>query len=522
LDVTNIFSLQNSPIYSTSLTPSTPKKKLKDFDHSRYSTRLVALKLAYIGTPYQGFEYHVGCPTVLPTIEEKLFEALLRARLLIPKTQYKKDQNGELVLDHDATFDPDQKTGDIPGGIERWVDVDKWEYTKCGRTDRGVSAFGQVVGVRIRSRRPLSKNQGEATSPVEDLSESESETEEVPFDDVKDEFNYISMLNNLLPPTIRILAWCPNPPPSFSARFNCKSRLYRYFFTNPSLPPRPNSPNLPLDIEKMNEAANLYVGLHDFRNFCKQDASKQITNFQRRVMSASIEKAQAVPSSILPISKRPPTSPTETQTEPEMYYFCLRGSAFLWHQVRHMIAVLFLVGQGLEKPSIITEMLDVESVISRPHYEMSDDRPLVLWDCEFDPQEIKWVYPEMKHISATSREDIISSIWEMWHQSNLDAHLTGSLLNLVYKHQELRELEANEPAKIKKSKRPSQIIITGTGRPKPMGTYVPLLKRPRMDTIEAINNKFASKRSDAWRARWSAEARTQWATERDYLVDDDE
>jgi len=30
-----------------------------------------------------------------------------------------------------------------------------------------------------------------------------------------------------------------------------------------------------------------------------------------------------------------------THSSPKMYYFNLRGSAFLWHQVRHMIAILF-------------------------------------------------------------------------------------------------------------------------------------------------------------------------------------
>ncbi|KAL7617024.1 hypothetical protein Lser_V15G00158 [Lactuca serriola] len=30
----------------------------------------------------------------------------------------------------------------------------------------------------------------------------------------------------------------------------------------------------------------------------------------------------------------------------------IKGSAFLWHQVRCMVAVLFLIGQGLESPDV--------------------------------------------------------------------------------------------------------------------------------------------------------------------------
>ena len=33
------------------------------------------------------------------------------------------------------------------------------EYSKCGRTDKGVSAFGQVIGLRVRSNRPLMEEQ---------------------------------------------------------------------------------------------------------------------------------------------------------------------------------------------------------------------------------------------------------------------------------------------------------------------------------------------------------------------------
>ena len=78
---------------------------------------------------------------------------------------------------------------------------------------------------------------GETVVKGEKLVDSEESTPA--FDDVKDELPYIQLLNRVLPEDIRVLAWCPNPPADFSARFNCKERRYRYFFTQPAYAPVP-------------------------------------------------------------------------------------------------------------------------------------------------------------------------------------------------------------------------------------------------------------------------------------------
>lgn len=38
----------------------------------------------------------------------------------------------------------------------------------------------------------------------------------------------------------------------------------------------------------------------------------------------------------------------------------IEGQAFLWHQIRAIMAVLFLVGEGKEVPEVVKELLDVE------------------------------------------------------------------------------------------------------------------------------------------------------------------
>lgn len=61
------------------------------------------------------------------------------------------------------------------------------------------------------------------------------------------ELPYVKMLNRVLPQDIRILDWAPAAE-GFSARFDCQSRTYRYYF-----------PRGCLDVALMAEAAKRWV-----------------------------------------------------------------------------------------------------------------------------------------------------------------------------------------------------------------------------------------------------------------------
>jgi tRNA pseudouridine38/39 synthase len=500
------------------------------FDPSKYSTRLIALKLAYLGKRYNGFEHHSGQTTPLPTIEEELWKALNKARLIFP-----------------------QGTNPMSPGEVNWEGC---EYSKCGRTDRGVSAFGQVIGIRVRSNRPLPKKRKdvvretngdggvkeseesqanefhtlprehaiEMASPALAPSRAKSENSEseplglddpdfeeaLNFDPIADEIPYPSLLNRLLPPDIRILAWCPSPPLDFSARFSCRERRYRYFFTQPAFVPTPHhlehlspsSTNIKdgwLDIAAMREAAKLFEGLHDFRNFCKIDPGKQISNFERRMFFADIEEVEDSTSG-LGFLNGMDFVPSESVGKgyPKVYTFTLHGSAFLWHQVRCMIAILFLVGQGLEKPAIVSELLDVEKNPRRPTYEMASDTPLVLWDCVFpkenDPERkdaMQWVYVgdgpgagDAKYGTA----GLVDDLWKVWRERKIDEMLAGSLVDVVSKQGgKVEELSAGNGKKGSKS----QKVFDGGDIPKLQGTYIPVMKKPLMDAVNVINEKYA-------------------------------
>ncbi|KAH0605916.1 uncharacterized protein H6S33_004373 [Morchella sextelata] len=451
-----------------------PRKAKKTFDSSAYSTRHIALKIAYLGANYGGFEYHANNPFSTPTVEEQIFKALLKGRLV--------PHNG------------------LPGEEETvlgWPGDEAVEYSKCGRTDKGVSAFGQVIGVRVRSNRPLPA--APRSPPAEttedpaavtlddsfgaDLTAEADEPSTPEFSDA-DELLYPQILNRLLPPDIRVLAWCPNPPEGFSARFNCEERRYRYFFTNPPIPPGTagtTQESIHLDIDKMREAAALYVGDHDFRNFCKIDASKQISRFDRIIRHASIN--EVVPQA--PTFGAASGSATEVAEtgRPKTFYFELHGSAFLWHQVRHMVAMLFLVGQGLEEPSIITELLDTKTNPCKPHYEMANDRCLVLWDCMFPEGMLRWEYE--------SKAELTGDVWKIWHKAAVDEVLAGGLLDVIAAGGGVgvtsRELKGSKK---------SQVIVDGGHAALLRGKYMPVMKRKRMEEVEVINKRYVDKKGD--------------------------
>lgn len=77
--------------------------KERPFDFSAHPRRHVALRLAYLGWGYQGFAVQENTDN---TVEARLFEALSKTRLI----QDRQSSN----------------------------------YHRCGRTDKGVSAFSQV------------------------------------------------------------------------------------------------------------------------------------------------------------------------------------------------------------------------------------------------------------------------------------------------------------------------------------------------------------------------------------------
>ncbi|NWU48427.1 PUS3 synthase, partial [Dromas ardeola] len=375
------------------------KRQQRPFNFGAYGRRHVALKIAYLGWGYQGFASQENTSN---TIEEKLFEALKKTRL---------------VDDRQSS-----------------------NYHRCGRTDKGVSAFGQVISLNLRS------NLAEGKKLNSHNSEGKSEGEE--------ELRYTHILNRVLPPDIRVLAWAPVEP-DFSARFSCLKRTYRYFF-----------PCADLDVALMHAAAQRYVGTHDFRNLCKMDVANGVVNFQRTILSAGVTW----------VERGGETGPEDPF---HLCQFEVTGQAFLYHQVRCMMAILFLIGQRMERPEIIDELLDVEKNPRKPQYSMAVEFPLVLYDCAFE--NLQWLYDREVH------EFNVTHLQQLWANHAVKTQVLRNMLG---------GLDA-APVATRESPGNSTTILWGETKP-PLHsqvssfvegvqarTYKPLLARPKCEELEA-------------------------------------
>lgn len=356
-------------------TPPTNKAPTsRPFDFSKYRQKYVAFKFAYLGWHYNGLVTQ-DMPTPLPTVEEVIFNAMLKTRLI--------------------------------------ESPESCRFSRCGRTDKGVSAVGQVMALNVRSA-------------------SLVDGPEV------DEMAWVNQLNGVLPASIRILAYA-EVPDSFDARFSCVYRHYKYLLT-------PKIPGLQrLDLEAMQAACTYFLGTHDFRNFCKLDASKQITNFKRCIERCCIT------------------------CEDGFYVLEIIGSAFLWHQVRCITAIVLLIGQGLEEPGLVKTLLDVEATPTKPVYEMADDWPLTLYDCNYGDQ-IKW-------IQAPMAQRIMESAYGTYHELRIKEKIASFMV---------------DASRVEETMKTG--LNLGTGKVKVQAKYVPIMQRPRLENIDVINAAWKKKK----------------------------
>jgi tRNA pseudouridine38/39 synthase len=461
--------------------PPSPKlRNNKTFNFNTHARRKIALKFCYSGWEYGGLAFQ-NVKTTLPTVEGVLFDAMVKARLVDPA-----------------------------GGF----DGCGWE--KCGRTDRGVSAAGQVISLWIRSALGSGEDQTETGTVESTMGETEASEVKPPtlsedgertpglefgFDEndldgppsnsslhpsSKSEHDYLSMINRLLPPTIRILAWSPVST-TFSARFSCTFRHYKYLFSPATLP----GPGL--DIGRMQAAASRLVGEHDFRNLCKLDPAKQITIFRRKVMRAEIESLN----------------------EGGMYVFNLIGSAFLYHQVRHIMAILFMVGSGLEEPSVVTSLMNVEEgmeadslsdgpaleiVDRKPEYQMADALPLMLWDCGYPEADLNWrTTPSEDRCISKGNVDANGNAGTDLYQQLHSIHSRSQVYTTLNDHFLAAASKFHLPPSSQPMAQPSAsaalaklLIPLGGGTYKRTGQekYVPLLRRNRLDAVEVTNKRW--------------------------------
>ena len=133
------------------------------------------------------------------------------------------------------------------------------------------------------------------------------------------------VLNGLLPPDISITD-AIIVPDEFNPRFDARYKTYSYSIYNASCPNPLLSrysaftPQI-LDVKKMQETAQAFIGRHDFAAFCATGSSAKTT--VREIYACNVEK-----------------QPNDTVA------LTITGNAFLYNMVRIIAGTLLYVGMG--------------------------------------------------------------------------------------------------------------------------------------------------------------------------------
>jgi tRNA pseudouridine38-40 synthase len=134
----------------------------------------------------------------------------------------------------------------------------------------------------------------------------------------------VRALNGMLPRDVRVFS-ARQAPLDFHARRDAISKVYRYqIYVGPILAPHLVREYFhfpyPIDIPKMDQAARLFVGEHDFASFAKAKSSSAST--VRRIFQCELRKRGW------------------------RLLLTVKGNGFLHHMVRNMAGTLLEVGRG--------------------------------------------------------------------------------------------------------------------------------------------------------------------------------
>lgn len=180
------------------------------------------------------------------------------------------------------------------------------ETIGASRTDAGVHALGNVAVFDTNVRMP------------------------------GDKFSYA--LNQRLPEDIRIEK-SEEVAPDFHPRYVESEKTYEYKILNrkfpiPTLRLYAHFTYIPMNVEKMREAAEYLLGEHDFKSFC--GAGAQVKTTVRTVKKIEITK------------------------EGDLITMRITGNGFLYNMVRIIAGTLMEIGGGVYPPEHMKEILDAK------------------------------------------------------------------------------------------------------------------------------------------------------------------
>lgn len=142
-------------------------------------------------------------------------------------------------------------------------------------------------------------------------------------------------LNSFLPDDIHVIS-TKVVDKDFHARYDVKTKEYKYIINMGEYNPLERNHvfqyNYVLNVDKMKEAIQYFIGEHDFRAFVTENREKE--NCVRTITKAEITK------------------------ENDKLIIEFKGTGFLRYQVRNMVGILIRVGENKINPSAIKDIIE--------------------------------------------------------------------------------------------------------------------------------------------------------------------
>lgn len=284
----------------------------------------VLIRVAYDGTDFAGWQKQPGRRTV----EGELLKALGE---LFPHSSNTSDDPGR---DHAEQAEKTKETAETTKTPDTIKTESGLELIGGSRTDAGVHSYGNPAVFDVDTRMPADR-----IAPA---------------------------LNVRLPEDIRVMSsiavaedFHPHHVKSqktYEYRIRVARTLFptdRYYF---------HTVHVPLDIEKMQEAADYLIGKHDFTSFSSVHA--QVKSRVRTIYELSISRE------IRDLPGNRPASGTKAGEnrksggipEPQEMDIRIRvtGDGFLYNMVRIIAGTLIDVGRGAMSPSSVKEILEAK------------------------------------------------------------------------------------------------------------------------------------------------------------------
>jgi tRNA pseudouridine38/39 synthase len=161
----------------------------------------------------------------------------------------------------------------------------------------------------------------------------------------------------------------------------------------------------------------------------------------------------------------------------------VHGSGFLWHQIRCIVTILFLIGQGKEEIDLIKSLLNIEKYPCKPNYQIASELPLVLFDCQFD--NIEWICDQ------SSLRLTICHLQRYWSSFQIRATMIKSMLNNL-ENQILDKEQLPILGQLSLIENDSNSLL---GYNNNRRNYQPILTRSVCDSVEVKIEKYQNKKT---------------------------